>query len=274
MNGIILIAKQEFLINLRNRWVLTFSAVFTLLTMLIAFLGMVTSGYVGIQDFIRTAASLVNLSGFLLPLFALIVGVFSFLSHRQYMEFLVVQPISRDQVLLGKFLGLVMTVFTASILGFGLPGVITAINVGTEGALRYLEVVLNSLLLSVVFAGLSVLISLIASRRQVAFGIALGVWLFFEVLFGTLMLGSTLYFTPSALKTILLIGLLLNPIDITRVLSLLAVGGPHLFGPAGATLIKMTGSETIATMIGYSSFSAWIVLPILASIFIFRKQDI
>jgi Cu-processing system permease protein len=274
VNGTLLIARQEFLINLRNRWVLTFAAVFTLLTILIAYLGMVTSGYVGIQDFIRTAASLVNLSGFLLPLFALIVGVFSFLSHRQYMEFLVVQPISRDQVLLGKLLGLVMTVFAASILGFGLPGAITAISVGTEGALRYLEVVLHSMLLSVVFVGLSVLISLIASRRQVAFGVALGVWLFFEVLYGTLMLGSTLYFTPAALKVILLVGLLLNPIDLTRVLSLLAVGGPHLFGPAGATLIKMTGSEATATLIGYLSLAAWIAIPTIISLILFRRQDV
>ncbi len=274
MNGLLLIARQEFLINVRNRWVLTFAIVFTVLTLLIAYLGMVTSGYVGIQDFIRTAASLVNLSGFMLPLFALIVGVFSFLAHRQYLEFLVVQPISRDQVLLGKLLGLVMTIVAASILGFGLPGAITAISVGTDGALRYLEVVLHSTLLSVVFAALSVLIALLSSRRQVAFGIALGVWLFFEVLYGTLMLGSTLYFTPSALKIILLVGLLLNPIDLTRVLSLLAVGGPHLFGPAGATLIKMTGSETTATLIGYASLVAWIVLPILASIILFRKQDV
>ena len=48
------------------------------------------------------------------------------------------------------------------------------------------------------------------------------------------MLGSTLYFTPSFLKWFLLTGLLGNPVDITRVLSLLVVGGAHLFGPAGA----------------------------------------
>ena len=268
------IAWQEFVLNRRNRWVMSFAGLFAVMTTLISYFGMVTSGYAGFQDFIRTAASLANLGGFVLPLFALLLGVFSFLSDREYLELLVTQPISRSQVLLGKISGLSLTVLAASALGFGLPGVIIALAIGTEGAVGYLFVVGYCSLLAVVFVALAVLIALLSRRRQIALGIAVALWIFFELVYGMLMLGTTLYLPTTVLETSLLVGLLGNPVDIARVLSLLQVGGPHLFGPAGATLIKLTGSGTLATLFGLVGLVAWVAAPIVLATRIFRKQDL
>ena len=69
---VMVVAWHEFLIHRRNRWVVSFAGMFAALTLAIAYFGMVTSGYAGFQDFTRTAASLINAGGFLLPLFALI----------------------------------------------------------------------------------------------------------------------------------------------------------------------------------------------------------
>ena len=96
------IGWSEFVLNRRNRWVVSFAGLFASLTVAIAYFGMVTSGYAGFQDFTRTSASLVNLGGFLIPLFALLLGVFSFLTNRECLEVLVTQPIPRSRVLLGK----------------------------------------------------------------------------------------------------------------------------------------------------------------------------
>ncbi len=274
MASLLMIGWQEFTLNRRNRWVGSFAALFAILTVAIAYFGMVTSGYAGFQDFTRTAASIVNLGGFLIPLFALLLGVFSFLTNSEYLELLATQPISRSRLLLGKYLGLVLTVLVASIMGFGLPGVVIALVIGAEGALQYFVVVLYSLLLAVVFTGLSVLISLLASRRQIALGIALAIWIFYELLYGLLTLGTTLYLSPTVLKTSLLIGLLGNPIDIARVLSLLQIGGPHLFGPAGATLVKLVGSGNLAILFGVAGLITWAFLPVIAAIGIFKKQNL
>ncbi|RLE28098.1 MAG: hypothetical protein DRJ65_00685 [Acidobacteria bacterium] len=268
------IAWQEFVLNRRNRWVIFFGLLFAVTTTLISYFGMVTSGYTGFQDFVRTTASLANIGGFIIPLFALLLGAFSFLSDREYLEILVTQPISRARVLMGKICGLCLTVIAASALGFGLPGVIIAIVIGTEGAIGYLIVVGYCTLLAVIFVNLSALIALVARRRQIALGIAVGVWIFFELVYGMMMLGTTLYLPAKILKTSLLLGLLGNPIDIARVLSLLQVGGPHLFGPAGATLVKLAGSQTMATMFGLVGLAVWIVVPVLVSMRIFAKQDL
>jgi len=268
------IGWQEFVLNRRNRWVISFACLFAILTMLVAYFGMVTSGYSGFQDFTRTAASLVNLGGFLVPLLALLLGVFSFLTNHEYLEMMVTQPVSRSRILLGKYFGLVLTVVTASAIGFGLPGVVIALVIGVDGAQRYLLVVFYSLLLAVVFTGLSVLIALMVRRRQIAIGIALAVWVFYELVYGVLMLATTLYLPPAVLKTTLLVGLLGNPVDIVRVLSLLEVGGPHLFGPAGATLIKLTGSGAIAAVTGLATLGVWVVLPLLVAMKVFERQNL
>ena len=268
------IAAQELTLNRRNRWVVSFAALYTLLTLTVSIFGMVTSGYAGFQDFVRTAVSVVNLSGFVVPLFALLLGVFSFLAHREHLELLVTQPVSRAQVILGKYLGLLATVLGATMIGLGLPGIVISFSVGLEGALEYALVSLLALLLSVVFTGLATLIALVCNRQQIALGVSVGVWIFFELVYSLMMLGTTLYFSRATLRVLLLTGLLGNPVDLTRVLSLLAVGGPEFFGPAGATLIKMTGSSTVASLIGLAALALWVVIPLLISIRIFSRQNL
>jgi len=271
---VLVIGWHEFLINRRNRWVVSFAVLFAGLTLAIAYFGMVTSGYAGFQDFTRTSASLVNAGGFLIPLFALVLGVFSFVTHPEYLELLVTQPVSRFRVLLGRYLGLSLTVLGAAALGFGLPGAMIAMAAGTEGALRYLAVIGYLSLLALAFTGIALMVTLLVRRRQIALGVALGVWIFFELVYGVLMLASTLYLPASVLKTTLLFGLLGNPVDLARVLSLLQVGGPHLFGPAGATLVKLTGSVGVATAVGLAGLVLWIVVPLFVAAKLFKRQDL
>ncbi len=273
-SALLVVGWNEFLISRRNRWVISFALLFAGLTLGLGYFGMVTSGYAGFQDFVRTAASIVNTGGFLIPLFALVLGVVSFVTHPEYLELLVTQPISRTRVLVGRYLGLCLTVLGAAGLGFGLPGAVIAMAAGTEGALRYLAVIVYLGLLAMAFTGIALLVTLLAKRRQVALGIALGVWIFFELVYGLLMLGSTLYLPEKVLKTSLLIGLLGNPVDLARVLSLLHIGGPQLFGPAGATLVKLTGSPTVATLVGVVGLLLWVVVPLLVAVQLFKHQDL
>ena len=273
-NPVLLIAAQEFTINRRNKWVYSFAALFVLLTFLISYFGMVTSGYTGFQDFARTSTSLINLAGFLIPLFSLLIGVFSFISNKEYMELIVAQPLPRWHFIFGKYLGLVFTMSATTIVGFSLPGLIISFTIGSVGSLGYALVVFYALLLGVVFTGLAVLFSQIVNRQQIALGISIGVWIFYQVVYGMLVLGATLYLPVKILKSVLLFSLLGNPVDLVRVLSFLAIGGPEFFGPAGATLLKMTGSEWIAVLIGLTGLTIWIVLPIIVSMKIFSKQNL
>ncbi len=271
---LLLIAMQEFTLNRRNKWVTSFAGLFAFLTLFISYFGMVTSGYSGFQDFARTSTSLINLTGFVIPLFALLLGVFSFISNREYLELLVAQPISRMQVLMGKYLGLLLTLLITTIAGFSIPGILISFTIGPAGILSYVTVILFSLLLAVVFSGCAILIAQIANRQQIALGVAISVWIFFEVVYGLAMLGATLYLSPAVLKSVLTLGLLGNPIDVFRVLSLLAVGGAEFFGPAGATLMKLVGSEAWAVFLGLAALLTWSVLPVVFAMRLFSRQNL
>jgi Cu-processing system permease protein len=271
---VLLIAQQEFVINRRNKWITSFAILFAILTFLISYFGMATSGYAGFQDFARTSTSLIQLSGFLIPLFALLLGVFSFISYKEYLEILVCQPVSRFQVILGKYIGLIFTLIGASVLGYTIPGVVIALVIGTAGAVGYILTVIFSIVLGVIFLGFAVLISLLANRQQIALGISIGVWIFFEVIYGLLVFGTTIYFKPLILKFVLIFALFGNPVDIIRVVSLISVGGLEFFGPGGATLYKLAGSEIFAMIYGITGICVWLFLPLLMALKKFSKQDI
>src|SRR5512141_546742 len=159
------IARQELVINIRNRWTLVFAGVFGVLVLAISYFGLVTTGTVGFQGFARTSASLLNLVLYIVPLVALTMGTLSFTSEKNASELLFSQPVSRGEILLGKFLGLFASIFTATLVGFGLAGVIIAAKAGTEGALRYPVFVAFSLLLGLIFLSLSAFISALCRRQ-------------------------------------------------------------------------------------------------------------
>ena len=76
------------------------------------------------------------------------------------------------------------------------------------------------------------------------------------------------------LKYSLIFSLLGNPVDITRVLSLIAIGGLEFFGPAGVTLFKLAGSPTMAMLYGMIGLIFWIIIPVFLSIKTFSHQNL
>ena len=101
-NAITTIARQELVINIRNRWTLVFAGVFGVLVLAISYFGLVTTGAVGFQGFARTSASLLNMVLYIVPLVALTMGTLSFTSEKSASELLFSQPVTRGEILLGQ----------------------------------------------------------------------------------------------------------------------------------------------------------------------------
>jgi Cu-processing system permease protein len=274
MNKVLLIAKQDLILNLRNRWILGVSVLFGLLTLSIAYSGMVTSGYTGFQDFRRTGASIVRLVLYLVPLLALMMGTYTFVSSREYLDWVISQPIARWKIVLGKYCGALGSLALAIVAGFAVAGIIIALRIGADGSWRFMLVALHSLMLGAVFLSLAFLLSIMVHRRQAAVGLSVLVWFFFVIFYDLAVLASTTYLSHSTLKTGLLVGLFFNPVDMVRVSSLLAVGGDSIFGAAGVVAVKLLGSTGALTVISLTLVSVWIILPLLVSIKLFQKQNV
>jgi len=119
-----LCARQELVLAIRSRWTQTFAAAFGVLALAVAVSGYVLSGGSGVQDFSRTAASLVQLVILLVPLTALLLGVLALASDRGNAELLFSQPVSRGTILCGRVLGLFQALVSAQALGFGAAGLV------------------------------------------------------------------------------------------------------------------------------------------------------
>ena len=130
---LLLVARQELVLAVRSRWTQIFALVFAALALAVAASGYVLSGGHGVQDFARTAASLVQLVLLLVPLTSLLIGVLSLAPERGAAELLFSQPISRRTILLGKLLGLFEALVGAQALGFGAAGLVIFSQSGNEG---------------------------------------------------------------------------------------------------------------------------------------------
>jgi Cu-processing system permease protein len=150
-----LVARQELRLAVRSRWIQIFSVVFAALALAVAASGYILSGGHGVQDFARTAASLVQLVILLVPLTSLLVGVQALASDRGAAELLLSQPISRREVLLGKLLGLFEALLAAQALGFGAAGLVIFSQSGGEGLGGFALLFLVSAALTAVFLALA-----------------------------------------------------------------------------------------------------------------------
>src|SRR3569832_1835254 len=115
------IASKEFWDRIRNRWVLAVALVFTAFALVIAYFGAAQQGAVGFRSIDLTIASLVSLVIYLIPLIALVLGFDAIVGERERgsLDLLLSMPITRLELLLGKYFGLAAALAFSTIAGFG-----------------------------------------------------------------------------------------------------------------------------------------------------------
>jgi Cu-processing system permease protein len=274
INSVWIIARQELKVAVRNKWTLIFAFIFGSLVLAISYFGTMTAGEIGFQGFNRTTASLLSLVLYLIPLVALMMGTQSFLSAGGDDEILFSQPVSRGEVLTGKLLGLFAAMVTATFVGFGLGGLVIATQTDAEDFIGYPIFVALSLVLSLVFLSLSMLVAIGSHRRTRAFGVALLVWFFFVIFYDLLVLGGSLMFKERTANYFIFASLFGNPVDMVRVTGLLSLKGGEVFGAAGAALLKFMGGQTQGIIALALSLLVWTLAPLFASVKLLRRQDI
>jgi len=274
LHAITTIARQELVVNIRNKWIVTFAVAFAVLILAISYFGLVTAGTVGFQGFTRTSASLLSLVLYVVPLIALTMGMLSFTSERSVSELLFAQPVTRTEILLGKLAGLFASMVTATLIGFGAGGVVIAVRAGSEGAGRYPAFVALSLLLALAFLTLSGLVAFLFQRKARAFGVTLILWFFFVVFYDLLVIGGSLLLKERTANVFIFASLFGNPVDMVRVASLIVLDGKEIFGAAGGALVRFLGGETASLLFLLGGLLLWIVIPFLASCHLLKRQDI
>jgi ABC-type transport system involved in multi-copper enzyme maturation permease subunit len=101
---------------------------------------------------------------------------------------------------------------------------------------------------------------------------ALLLWLLMVVAYDLVVLGATAMLQGAPLETVLFPALLLNPVDLARVLTTLAVGSGALFGPTSAVLMRTFGSSA-GIALGLAVLTIESAVPMLIAVRVFRRRD-
>jgi Cu-processing system permease protein len=264
MSAILMCARQELLLAVRSRWLQLFAVVFAALALVVASAGYILSGGYGLQDFARTAASLVQLVLLIIPLTALTFGALSFTPERGSAELLFAQPVSRTGILAGRYLGLLISLAAAQAIGFGLAGLVLHGQSGATGLAAFIAVVTISLVLTAVFLSLAAMLAQArAARRARVLALALVVWFVAVVLYDVAVLGVASLLRSGAASRLLITAVLVNPADAARTAALLAVEGTAAFGAASLALLRFTGGAGNALLLISMSLLVWTIAPLL-----------
>jgi len=266
MSAVLLCARYEVLLAVRSRWLQLFAVVFAALALIVASAGYILSGGYGLQDFARTAASLVQLVLLIVPLTAISFGALALTPERGTAELLFAQPVSRTRILAGRYLGLLVSLWAAQAIGFGLAGLVVQGQAGPGGLGAFLVVVTVSLVLTAVFLSIAAMIAQTgAARRARVLAVALVVWFVAVVLYDVAMLGVASLFRSGTASRLLITAVLVNPVDAARTVALMAVEGTAAFGAASLALLRFTGGAGMAILLASTSLLAWGIVPLLVA---------
>jgi Cu-processing system permease protein len=261
MHTIWTLAQKELRDALRNRWFLLYTLAFIGLSLAFSYLALAGAGMVGFAGFGRTAASLINLVLLIVPLMALTVGAQSLAGEqeRSTLAYLLAQPLNRFEIFAGKYLGLMLGLLGSLTLGFGISGLVMALNgTGASDPLIYVRLVLFAFVLSLTMLSVGFLVSALTSRANVAIGIGLFLWLVF-VFFGDLgMMGTTLMLRLPIENLFWLS--LSNPLQVFKMAAILDIRATlDMLGPAGIYASQRYAQEL--PWIFLAVLALWIVAP-------------
>ena len=270
-----LCARYELVLAVRSRWLQTFAILFAGLALAVASAGYILSGGHGVQDFSRTAVSLVQIVLLLVPLAALVFGALALTPDRGAAELLYSQPVPRGAILIGRMLGVWLALTAAELIGFGMAGLVVQSQAGLEGLSRYGALVVTSVSITGVFLAIATLLaSLNAGRRTRVLAEAFVVWFVAVVLFDIAVLGVASMLRSDSASRLLISATLINPVAAARTGALLAIEGTAAFGAASLALLRFTGGVEMASALVVLSLATWFVAPLWLATRALARADI
>lgn len=269
------LAVKEIKDGLRNRWIAAAIILLGTLALALSLLGSAPTGSVRASDLDITVISLSSLSVYLIPLIALMLSFDALVGEfeRGTMMLLLTYPVTRWQVIIGKFLGHVLILFVAILLGYGGAILImtTVMGGSAEGWQAYVIMMMTSLVLGSVFIALGYMVSVLVKERATAAGAAIGLWLVFVVLYDLVLFGMLLMDEGQLIgQKLFSMLMMISPTDSYRILNLSMFDG----------VSQAAGISGIANQAGMSSavllsiMVLWVIVPLSITLFVFQRREL
>jgi Cu-processing system permease protein len=275
MKAIGILAVNEYLDGLRNRWVAAAIILLGGTALALLLVGTAPAGTVRAGALDVSVVSLTSLSVYLLPLIALLLSFDALVGEfeRGTMLLLLTYPVARWQVVLGKFVGHMMILFTAVVAGYGGAALLTVLFTegGAQGWQAYATMMASSLMLGAVFVALGYLVSVLVRERTTAAGAAVVLWLVFVVLYDLALLGVLIADHEQKMGQGLFTALMLaSPADTYRILNLTAFRA--VGQAAGLAGVAVRSGFGVSLLLGLMTL--WVVVPLAATMALFHRREL
>lgn len=269
--NVLSVALRELREAVRSRWFLLYTLGFAALGLGVSYASSASAGGAGLSGFGRTTAGLVNLVLLVVPLMALTAGAGTIASDRErgMLVYLLSQPVSRLEVLLGKYVGLGAALLACICLGLGACAGILAWKGDATRPLSMVWLAGLSFGLALGMLSVGMLASVLARKASVAVGTAIFLWLALVFVSDLALMAGTM-----ALKLRieeLLATALVNPLQVFKMWSLHAIDSSlDVLGPAGLYAVDEFGGRL--HLIFGACLMAWVVAPLALAAAVFSRR--
>ncbi len=254
--------KYSFYDLMRSRWSYVYFAFYLALGFMLLFLN---------NDVNKAVITLMNIIIVLTPMIATIFGVMYYYNSKEFTELLLAQPIRRDTIFMGQYLGISISLTLSLVLGLGLPFALYGLF-RSAAIFDFLLLLVTGALLNFIFVALAFWIALSNENRIKGFGYAILLWLFMAVIYDGIFMILLVLFNEYPLDRFALVATTVNPIDLSRILILLKLDISALLGYTGAVFKKFFGTD-LGLMLSLGAMFLWVAIPVWSIKRNLRKKD-
>lgn len=223
------------------------------------------------QTFEKAIVSMMSVTLAIIPLISLLFGIMYYYSSREFVEFLLSQPLKRSHVFVALIAALSVSLSLCFVLGLLIPFGFFGIMV-SPAVFSFILLLITGVLLTIIFVIIAFYISLINENRIKGFGLGILIWLYFAVLYDAIFLGLIIAFQDYPIEGMTIFLTLLNPIDMARVLIMLKLEISSLMGYTGAVFNDYFGTVK-GIIIALVSSIIWVAIPFWAFIKKVKYKD-
>ncbi len=252
------IASFIFLDIIKNRIVIIYTF----------FLALMSWGVFSLEDnSSKGLLTLLNIILLIVPLVSVIFSTIYLYNSSEFIELLLCQPIPRLKLWCSIYLGLVVALLLSFLVGSGIPLLLFApLEIGAI-------MIIGGIFISMIFVSIAFLSAIFSRDKAKGIGISIMLWLFFAVLFDSLILFLLFQFAEYPIENLMVIVSALNPIDLSRILILLQLDVSAMLGYTGAIFKDFFGSSK-GGVLSILILVIWVFVPFYISARRFKRKDL
>ncbi len=214
----------------------------------------------------KSVLNLLNIVLIIVPLVSVIFTTIHYYNSYQFIELMLAQPIERIRLLLSEFMGVVLSLSVAFMLGIGVP--ILLFSADASG----ISLLFSGILLTLIFSSIAFWVAAVTQDKAKGIGVALMLWFYFSLIYDFLVLFLMFTFNDYPLEKAMLGFTALNPIDLGRVFVMLQMDVSAMMGYTGAIYKAFFGSA-LGMSFAIGVMVLWAVVPLYFAVRVFKRKD-